>query len=120
MFCRLPCIFVGSVVVPPDSIQCVTVLAVSAWSSFVALVVNNAVEGVLLRGCVIFILHRILGPSDTTVKGSFISVHGSGFRATIGLIWVGDTGIELDLISIVIIIIAGEDISHIDFLGLLL
>lgn len=87
------------------------------FSVFVGLEVNNPVEGVLLRGSNLSTFLRIITPFDTIIKGSIISVHGSGFRATTGLMWAGDTGITLNLISIAIIMVAGEDVSHVGFLG---
>lgn len=60
---------------------------------------------------------RLLETLDRGVESSIISVHGGGFLAAIGLTWIGGTGIALHLMRILIIIVAGDDVSHVGFLG---
>lgn len=80
---------------------------------FLGFVVYNPVESVLLRECVLFVRLCVLALLDTGLESSIILVHSCGFQVSIGLVWIGDTHTALDLISIVIIIVAGDDVSYV-------
>lgn len=90
-----------------------TVLGLWAWPIFIGIVVNNPVAVVLPRRCVPLVFLRHLASFDTGVDSSMILVYRCGLQPAIGISWIDDTCTALEAISIVVIIVALVDVSHV-------
>lgn len=113
LFYRIPCVFIGSVSVPMESIQVLSIFDIAMSSTFVDLVIDDRVYDKFFY-LIIFLVFRICSPVrfDTTAERLTLVCFGCGFRGILFRLLGG----VLMVAVFVMFINAGNDVFHVGFL----